>query len=63
MARYAVGLNIEGKSDHVTIEGEDALIAALKVKAAQPEALITYVRRQNKRGDNRHPGHALAKKS
>jgi hypothetical protein len=61
MARYAVGLNIDGKTDHVTVEGEDALIAALKVKTVQPEALITYVRRQNKRGDSRHPIHTLAK--
>jgi hypothetical protein len=63
MAHYAVGLNIGGKSDHVTVDGEDALIAALKVKVAQPEALITYVRRQNKRGDSRHPGHSIAKKN
>ena len=26
-----------------------------------PEALITYVRRQNRRGDARHPAHTLAK--
>ena len=62
MAHYAVGLTIDGKSDHVTVDGEDALIAALKVKVAQPAAMITYVRRQNKRGDARHPGHGLAKK-
>jgi hypothetical protein len=60
---YAVGLKFDGKSDHITIDGEDALIAALRVKAAQPEALITYVRKQNKRGDARHPGHGLRKKS
>jgi hypothetical protein len=29
---------------------EDALIAALKVKMQHPEALIAYVRQQNKRG-------------
>ena len=33
----------------------DALVAALEVKAAHPEAAITYVRKQNARGDRRHP--------
>jgi hypothetical protein len=37
------------------VDAEDALIAALKIKAQRPEALIMYVRRQNKRGDTRHP--------
>lgn len=59
---YAVGLKIDGKPDHITIEGEDALIAALRAKAAQPDALITYVRKQNKRGDKRHPAHPLRRK-
>ena len=63
MTRYAVGLRLEAKADHVTVDAEDALVAALKVKAAQPAAMITYVRKQNKRGDARHPGHALTKKS
>ena len=40
------------------MEAEDALIAALKVKAELPAAMITYSRKQNKRGDTRHPGHA-----
>ena len=53
--RYAVGIKIRNKADQVAIEAEDALIAALKVKAAQPEAAITYVRKQNARGDRRHP--------
>jgi hypothetical protein len=39
----------------MTVEAEDALIAALKVKTAHPEAAITYVRKQNARGDQRHP--------
>ena len=39
----------------MTVEAEDALIAALKVKVAQPGAAITYVRKQNARGDRRHP--------
>ncbi|MES0385388.1 MAG: hypothetical protein ABUJ98_12470 [Hyphomicrobium sp.] len=58
---FAVGLKVKGKSDHVVVEGEDALIAALKAKAQYPEALITYVRRQNRRGDARHPAHTLTK--
>jgi hypothetical protein len=53
--RYAVGIKIRNKADQRTVEAEDALIAALKVKAAQPEAAITYVRKQNARGDRRHP--------
>ena len=43
------------KADQITVEAEDALIAALKVKSAHPEAAITYVRKQNARGDRRHP--------
>lgn len=53
--RYAVGIKIRNKSDQMAVEAEDALIAALKVKAAHPEAAITYVRKQNARGDRRHP--------
>jgi hypothetical protein len=53
--RYAVGIKIRNKADQMTVEAEDALIAALKVKIAQPEAAITYVRKQNVRGDRRHP--------
>ncbi len=53
--RYAVGLRVEDRSGHVVVDAEDALVAALKVKAGQPDAQITYVRRQNKRGDARHP--------
>ena len=53
--RYAVGIKIRNKADQVTVEAEDALIAALKAKVAQPEAAITYVRKQNARGDRRHP--------
>jgi hypothetical protein len=45
----------EDKVHHVVVEGEDALIAALKVKCRHPEALIIYVRRRNRRGDARHP--------
>lgn len=58
---FAIGLKLKGKSDHLVVDSEDALIAALKAKAQYPEALITYVRRQNRRGDARHPAHTLAK--
>ena len=53
--RYAVGTKVGNKAGQTTVEAEDALIAALKVKAAHPEAAITYVRKQNARGDRRHP--------
>jgi hypothetical protein len=52
---YAVGIKLGTKADQMTVEAEDALIAALKVKATHPEAAITYVRKQNARGDRRHP--------
>ena len=52
---YAVGIRRDKRSDQVTVEAEDALIAALKVKAAHPAAAITYVRKRNERGDRRHP--------
>jgi hypothetical protein len=61
--RFTVGLKLEGKADHTVVDAEDALIAALKVKADQPEARITYVRPSNRRGDARHPPHRLADKS
>jgi hypothetical protein len=53
--QFAVGFKLQGKTGHVIVDAEDALVAALKVKIQRPEALITYVRRQNKRGDTRHP--------
>jgi hypothetical protein len=52
---YAVGIKIGNKADQMTIEAEDALIAALKAKSTHPEATITYVRKRNARGDRRHP--------
>ena len=52
--RYAVGIKIGNRADQMTVEAEDALIAALKVKTAHPEAAITYVRKRNARGDRRH---------
>ena len=53
--QYAVGIRLGNRSDQMTVEAEDALIAALKVKAAHPSAAITYVRKRNERGDRRHP--------
>ena len=49
--QFLVGLKLDGKTSHMTVDAADALIAALKVKLEQPEAHITYVRRQNRRGD------------
>ena len=57
--QFTVGLKMKGKVDHIAVEAEDALIAALKVKTAHPDAVITYVRQQNRRGDARHPSHVL----
>jgi hypothetical protein len=57
--QFTVGLKLKGKTDHIAVDAEDALIAALKVKTEHPEAVITYVRQQNRRGDARHPSHAL----
>ena len=52
---FTVGLKQKGKVNHVVVDAEDALIAALKAKTAQPEALIMYARPQNRRGEARHP--------
>ncbi len=57
--QFTVGLKASGKSEHTTVDAEDALIAALKVKMQRPEAEIMYVRRANKRGDARHPAGKL----
>ena len=59
--RFTVGLKTKGKVEHFVADAEDALIAALKVKAERPEALIMYVRPQNRRGDARHPPLARSK--
>ena len=55
MTEYIVGLRDGKRSEVLTIEAEDALIAALKVKHNHPEALISYVRKSNRRGDRRNP--------
>ena len=60
---FAVGFKLQGKTGHVVVDAEDALIAALKVKMQRPEALIAYVRQQNKRGDARHPMRRLSGES
>jgi hypothetical protein len=53
--RYAVGIKIGNRADQMTVDAEDALIAALKVKTAHPEAAITYLRKRKARVDRRHP--------
>jgi hypothetical protein len=53
--RYMVGTKTEGRTSSVTVDAEDALIAALKAKQTNPAAMITYVRKHNARGDRRHP--------
>ena len=58
--QFTVALKLKGKTDRIVVDAEDALIAALKVKTEYPEAVIMYVRPQNRRGDARHPSHALA---
>lgn len=57
---FAVGINLDGKPSTVTVEAEDALIAALKVKQERPHAAINYVRKSNARGDRRHPHHSIS---
>lgn len=60
MARYTVGLKKGTRSKALTVEGEDALMAALSAKLGSPGAMITYVRKANRRGDRRHPHEDLA---
>jgi hypothetical protein len=62
MTTYTVGLKLGTRTKALTIEAEDALLAALKLKIENPEALITYVRKSNRRGDRRHPHEALRNK-
>jgi hypothetical protein len=58
-SEFMVGLRQQTRSRTLTIEAEDALIAALKAKHEHPDAMITYVRRANRRGDRRHPHEGL----
>jgi hypothetical protein len=53
--QFTVGLKLNSRADHALVEAEDALSAALKVKAQHPDARVTYVRPCNRRGDARHP--------
>ena len=62
VVRYMVGMRTATKSASVTVEAEDALMAALKVKHENPAAMITYVRKHNERGDRRHPHRRVAEK-
>ncbi len=62
MISYTVGLKSGTRTSALTIEAEDALLAALKGKLENPEALITYVRKSNQRGDRRHPHEGLRSK-
>ena len=59
MTSYIVGLRHKTRTRAATIEAEDALIAALRAKHENPEAVITYVRKTNRRGDHRHPHEGL----
>ena len=59
--KFTVGLKHNGKVNHVVVDAEDALVVALKAKTEHPEALIMYVRPQNRRGDARHPPHVRVK--
>ena len=58
--QFTVGLKLNGKAEHMAVDAGDALIAALKVKTEHPEAVITYVRQRNRRGDARHPSRRLS---
>ena len=40
LLQFAVGLKLKSEAEHVIVDAEDAPIAALKVKAERPEALI-----------------------
>jgi hypothetical protein len=59
--QFTVGFKIATRTDHVIVDAEDALAAALEVKAQHPDALIMYARQKNRRGDARHPVHELGK--
>jgi hypothetical protein len=62
LLEFIVGLKLNGKTRHIVVGAEDALIAALKVKVEHPDALVSYVRPMNRRGDARHAQHALQEK-
>src|SRR5262249_14013282 len=60
--RFTVGLKRQGKAEHIVLDAEDALTAALRVKAETAEATIMYGRPANRRGDARPPPHNLSGK-
>lgn len=62
MATYTVGLKLGIKTKVFAVEAEDALVAALRAKLDNPEALIMYVRKSNRRGDRRHPHEGLVER-
>ncbi|WFU44873.1 hypothetical protein QA640_21885 [Bradyrhizobium sp. CB82] len=62
MTSYTVGLKLGTRAKALTIDAEDALVAALRIKLENPEALVTYVRKSNRRGDRRHPHEGLRSK-
>ena len=49
---YTVGYRSNEKSDHETLDADDALEAAKQVKASHPEASITYSRAANEEERN-----------
>ena len=57
--RYVVGFRVANRYRHVQLQADDALDAAQQVKAAHPNAHITYARTHNRRADERHPEPAL----
>ena len=59
MTSYTVGVKLGTRARELTLEAEDAMVAALKIMLERPEALITYVRKSNRRGDRRHPHEGL----
>jgi hypothetical protein len=62
-SHYLVGMSLKTKNDSISVDAEDALIAALKVKHDFPQARINFVRKRNSRGDRRHPHGGLAENS
>jgi hypothetical protein len=38
--QFTVGLRVQGKADRIVVDAEDALVAALKVKAERPNVAI-----------------------
>jgi hypothetical protein len=40
--QFTVGLRVKRNADRIVVDAEDALIAALKVKAERPEATVSW---------------------